>query len=175
MGIVAGSLGLTLSVAFTCLLALPFFVGHMNVRSTNVFSKLVLVCLVFIVLVFQLTAWSLMAKDIDDFRQDSGLSALCDHPPNVWSAALAFGLFGFIAVSLMFLIACAALAVEWIYGDDSASAPAYKHNGQQESGDGGRGHSYYGQHVAASRAEQQSSAHQGEDHNAQGVHEENHY
>ncbi|ELR17343.1 uncharacterized protein ACA1_060700 [Acanthamoeba castellanii str. Neff] len=146
LGIVAGSLGLVAAGATVALLALGLL--ESSTRAVNLLAKGVLLATLFIVSVFQITAWALMARDIDKFLDTYG-SAACDVSPHLWNAALAFGLFAFIAVSLLFLVVAGGLVLDFMSSDGGSSGGG--------GGGGGRGGSYYGDHVNQSRAEQQEA------------------
>jgi hypothetical protein len=143
IGIVAGSLGLVAAGATVALLALGLF--ESSTRSVNLLAKGVLLATLFIVSVFQITAWALMARDIDKFLDAYGSG--CDVSPHLWNAALAFGLFAFIAVGLLFLVVAGGLVLDFMSSEGGSSG----------GGGGGRGGSYYGDHVNQSRAEQQEA------------------
>jgi uncharacterized membrane protein YgcG len=172
IGIVAGSLGLVTVVATLVLLGLG--VIESTGRAVNLLAKSVLLVVVGIVGVFQLTAWALMAKDIDTFLDRAG--DFCDTSPHVWNAALAFGLFAFLAAGCLFVVVAGGLLMDFLSSDSGSSGGG---GGGSGGGGGGRGGSYYGDHVHQSRAEQQEAAdsqqHQQQHHQQQQQQEQEYY
>jgi hypothetical protein len=120
IGIVAGVLGFILSLVVVAAFLLPLFVPATAEPMPALVLKLVLLACLFVVIVFYITAWSLMAKDIDDFL--SATSGYCDTAPGVWDAALTFGLFGFILAIVLFVVIVIAIFID-----------------RQEGGEGGGG------------------------------------
>jgi hypothetical protein len=117
MGIVAGVLGFIVSLVTIAALILPFFAASAAEPMASLLVKLLLMVCIFVVILFYLVAWALMAKEINDFNRWSG----CDHPPHVWSAALAFGLFGNILAILLFAVVAIALVVDRAASDANHS------------------------------------------------------
>jgi hypothetical protein len=111
IGIVAGVLGFILSLVVVAAFLLPLFVSSMAEPLPATVLKLVLLVCLFVVMIFYITAWSLMAKDINDWR-DAVNGACDDMAPDVWNAALAFGLFGFFITIILFVVLAIALVVD---------------------------------------------------------------
>jgi hypothetical protein len=120
LGIVAGSLGVVAAVATVALLALGL--SESSTRGVNLLAKGVLLVTLFVVGVFHIAAWALMARDIDKFL-DAGSG--CDVSPHLWNAALAFGLFGFIAVGLLFLVVAVGLILDFASSGGSRSVESH--------------------------------------------------
>jgi hypothetical protein len=111
LGIVAGVFGFLVGIGVIVVLVLPLVVPAMAEPLPSLVAKLVLLVCLFLVTLFYIVAWSLMAKDIDDFRD--GLNGACDDmAPDVWNAALAFGLFGFFLAIALFIVVTVALVVD---------------------------------------------------------------
>jgi hypothetical protein len=111
LGIVAGVFGLLVGVGAIVVLVLPLVMPAMAEPVPSLVAKLALLVCLFLVILFYIVAWALMAKDIDDFR--SGLNGACDDmAPDVWNAALAFGLFGFFLSIALFIVVVVALIVD---------------------------------------------------------------
>ncbi|ELR24487.1 uncharacterized protein ACA1_006210 [Acanthamoeba castellanii str. Neff] len=125
MGIVAGLLGFIISLVTIAALLLPLFSAAAAEPMASLLVKLLLLICIFIVILFYLAAWALMAKDIHDFNR----YANCDHPPHVWSAALAFGLFGNILAILLFAVVAVALVVDRSASDANRGGSRSKSSG----------------------------------------------
>jgi hypothetical protein len=110
LGIVAGVLGFLLSLVVIGALVLPLVVPALAEPTPSLVLKLLLLVCLFVVIAFYIVAWALMAKDIHDFKD--ALDGICDNSPNVWNAALAFGLFGFIIGVVLFVIIGIATVVD---------------------------------------------------------------
>ena len=116
VGIVAGVLGFLFSLVVIAALVLPLVVPAMAEPMPSLILKLLLLVCLFVVIAFYIAAWSLMAKDINDFR-DAANGACDDMAPDVWNTALAFGLFGFFIGIVLFVVICVALVVDRNGGD----------------------------------------------------------
>jgi hypothetical protein len=127
IGIVAGVLGFLLSLVVVAAFLLPLFVPSLAEPLPATVLKLVLLVCLFVVIISYITAWSLMAKDIDDWR--SQLNGACDDmAPDVWNAALAFGLFGFFIAIVLFAVLAVALVVDRKEGGGGGGGGGGSHN-----------------------------------------------
>jgi hypothetical protein len=86
LGIVAGVFGFLVGIGVIVVLVLPLVVPAMAEPLPSLVAKLVLLVCLFLVVLFYIVAWSLMAKDINDFR-DAANGACDDMAPDVWNAS----------------------------------------------------------------------------------------
>jgi len=119
MGVTAGVLGMLLGSIILIAFLVPLFVDIEQPMLLTILRLLLLVC-VFVEIIFYLTAWALMATDINDFNSKYG--DFCNgHAPDVWNAALVFGLFTFLDAIALFVSIAVSLVVERMSAGGSLS------------------------------------------------------